>query len=102
MTGHFTDDALSDCARGRVTDGEIQAIFEHLLDCDVCYERCEADLRSEQQLREALSRRAVKPGTLVTVCIPGHAEHEIWQGYSDLVWRQLASDNRSDVRRPAF
>src|SRR5687768_6839283 len=61
MTAHFTDEALEEYALGRLTKKDVDTVFVHLLECDDCYSRYDAELAFALVMREALSRSVVEP-----------------------------------------
>jgi anti-sigma factor RsiW len=55
---HIPDDALADYALGRLPKRDVPGVFEHLLACDQCSERYEAELTFREDLRVAAERVA--------------------------------------------
>jgi hypothetical protein len=63
VIAHFTDEAVSEYGCGRVREREIDTVFEHLLECDHCYSRQDAELTFGESMREALSRFVLETAT---------------------------------------
>lgn len=53
---HLSEETLGECALGRLSKGEISSVFEHLLICDQCNERYEAEVTFRNNVRAAGSR----------------------------------------------
>jgi hypothetical protein len=58
---HIPDDTLAEYALGRLPKRDVPGIFEHLLVCDVCHERYEAEITFRNDLREAEVHAAAAP-----------------------------------------
>src|SRR5262245_10257842 len=55
---HISDELLAEYALGRLPTRDAPAVFEHLLVCDECNRRYEAELAFKNDLREAIARPA--------------------------------------------
>ena len=58
---HIPDDTIGDYALGRLPKREVPGVFEHLLLCNECNERYEAELTFRNEFREALTERRAHP-----------------------------------------
>jgi hypothetical protein len=58
---HIPDDLLAEYALGRLPRRDVPGIFEHLLVCDDCHERYEAELTFRNDVREAAAHAAASP-----------------------------------------
>jgi hypothetical protein len=60
-SSHISDEMLAEYALGRLPKRDVPGIFEHLLVCDECHERYEAELTFRNDLQEAAVRAAAEP-----------------------------------------
>jgi anti-sigma factor RsiW len=56
------EELLEEYAMGRLSAKDVPEVFEHLIDCDQCYERYDSELSFRLDLRDAMARpTAVEP-----------------------------------------
>lgn len=53
MDQHLSDDTLESCARGRLNQNTTPAVFEHLMACDDCSARLDAEVEFRSAFQEA-------------------------------------------------